>query len=266
MNRLKKIVLSAAAAASMLLTGCVSDMPSDITLDELEQKMARAMDPQGEYRKARAYFQRQNVTEEGLFSTKHQLVEVKFQRPDKFKFSFYEKNRVATEVLSIGNRAWMISYKDGTITPIRGIALEKIRIMLAMGHPDTDYDKLFGKTELTLTELDDGTVCYKLVCYPSLENSNPIIIYVDQATMLPRRMELTVKTVNGDIETVSEITEYKQFGKLNLPALTTTREGSREYSTRIVDYRINTTFEPDEFKLPEFDPVLIESQKRQRHR
>ena len=168
--------------------------------------------------------------------------------------------------MSVGKQAWLISYQDGTVTPIRGLALEKIKVMLAMGHPDTDYDRLFSKTDLTITELDDGKPYYKLVCYPALENSNPIVVYIDKLTMLPKRMELKIKTVNGDLETVSEIVEYKKFGNIKLPALTHTRENSREYTTRVVAYQLNAPFEPDDFKLPEFDPVLIESQKRQRRR
>lgn len=258
--------LVALTATLLLFCGCVSERPADITLDELEGKMAQAMDPVREYRNAYAYFQRQNIEEEGLFSKKYQLLEVRFQRPDKFKFSFYDKNTIATEILSVNKRAWMIDHKKGIITEIHGNALEKFRIMLAMGHPDTDYDSLFSKIDMSLVTLDDDREYYKLVCQPALEKSNPIIIYVDKLESLPKRMELQIKTGQGEIRAVNNIVEFRKFNNVNIPVLTLVQEGSREYTTRVVGYQLNAHFRPDEFKLPEFDPVLMEMKKQRQRR
>ena len=251
-----------AVLLAAMLTGCGAvERPSDITLDELEAKMARAMDPAGDYRKASAYFQRQNIEEEGLFSTNYQLVELKFQRPDKFKFSYFEKNMPVTEILSIGSRAWLINYKKYTVTPITGTDLDKVKVMLALGHPDTDYDKLFSKVDIFLTELENKP-CYKMVCQPALEGANPIVIYVDKATYLPTRMELTIKTADGEKTAISRIEKYQEFEQVKVPALTSVEEGWRKYLTRVVDYQLNAYFKDNEFKLPDFDPVLMESRKR----
>lgn len=255
-----------AALFSAVLTGCATpDMPSDITLDELEKKMAQAMDPAGNYRNASAYFQRQNIEEEGLFSTNYQLVEVKFQRPDKFKFSYFEKNMPATEILSVGKKAWFIDHKNHTVNEISGSALDKVKVMLALGHPDTDYDKLFSKVDIFLTKLEDRD-CYKLVCQPVIENSNPIIIYVDKEQSLPIRMELTIKTADGDKKAVSRIERYQLFDQVKIPALTKVEEDWREYITRVVDYQLNSHFKESEFRLPDFDPVILEFKKRQSRR
>lgn len=267
MKSLSGVLASAAALLlAAVLTGCAAvERPSDITLDELEKKMAQAMDPAGKYRNAYAYFQRQNVEEEGLFSTEYQLVEVKFQRPDKFKFSYFEKNMPVTEILSIGNRAWFIDHKKHTTGEITGNALDKVKVMLALGHPDTDYKKLFSKVDIFLTELEDRE-CYKLVCQPALEGSNPIVIYVDKAQSLPVRMELTIKTADGDKKAISRIEKYQEFEQVKVPALTKVEEGWKEYLTRVVDYQLNAHFKANEFELPEFDPVLLESQKRRNRR
>ena len=260
--------LAAAFAAlfSAVLTGCCTpDMPSDITLDELEVKMAQAMDPAGNYRNASAYFQRQNIEEEGLFSTNYQLVEVKFQRPDKFKFSYFEKNMPATEILSVGKKAWFIDHKNHTVNEISGSALDKVKVMLALGHPDTDYDKLFSKVDIFQTTLDDR-VCYKLICQVALENSNPIIIYVDKEKSLPIRMELKIKTADGEKKAVSRIEKYQIFDQVKIPSLTKVEEDWREYTTRVVDYQLNSHFKDSEFRLPDFDPVVLEFKKRQLRR
>ena len=259
-------LLASVLSATALLTGCAtSDMPSDITLDELELKMAQALDPSQKHRNAYAYFQRQNIEEEGLFSTDYQLVEVKFQRPDKFKFSYFEKNMPVTEILSIGKKAWFIDHKNHTASEITGSALDKVKVMLALGHPDTDYDKLFSKVDIFLPRLDNRD-CYKLVCQPALENSNPIIIYVDKEKSLPVRMELTIKTADGEKTAISRIEKYQNFEQVKVPALTRVEEGWREYLTRVVDYQLNTYFKEKEFELPEFDPVLVESGKRKNRR
>ena len=255
----------AAAASAVLLTGCVSEQPSDISLDELEARVAQAMDPAGDYRKANAYYQRQNVVEECFWEDKHQLVEVRFQRPDKFKFSYFEKNAPITEILSTDGKAWMINYKENTINEITGEALEKFKVMLSLGHPDTDYDKLFAKVDTVIVR-QSGTDYYKLTCHPRLANANPIIIYIDKNEYLPRRMELTIKHPDGDIESVSTIVEYLQFGNVKLPMLTQVTEGFREYTTRVVGYQINAQFAPEVFQKPKFDPVLIEMQKQRSRR
>ena len=42
----RNIVVALPVLSLMVLTGCAApDLPSDITLDELEMKMAKAMDP-----------------------------------------------------------------------------------------------------------------------------------------------------------------------------------------------------------------------------
>ena len=259
----KYIICSAASA--MLLTGCVSEQPSDISLDELETKVALAMDPAGDYRKASAYYQRQNIIEKGFWSDKHQLVEVRFQRPDKFKLSYYEKNTPVTEILSTGGRAWMINHKEGKITEITGDNLARFNVMLSLGHPDTDYDKLFAKVDMVIVREDEKDY-YKLTCHPRLANANPIVIYIDKNEYLPRRMELKIKHPDGDIESVSHITEYQKFGNIILPAFTEVFEGTREYTTRVVGYQLNAPFAPEEFQKPNFDPVVMEMKRQQMRR
>lgn len=262
----KSVLLSALSAAIlMLLTGCVSERPSDISLDELEKRVAKAMDPAGKYRNAYAYFQRQNILEEGFWNDKHQLVELRFQRPDKFKFSYFEKNAPVTEIISSGGRAWTVDHKKGTVKEIQGEALEKFKVMLELGHPDTDYDRIFAKVDMSIVTMD-GKDYYKLVCRPRVAGANPITIYIDNKEYLPRRMELCLKTPDGDIDSVSTIEEYFDFSGVKLPMLTKVEEGDREFSTRIVGYQLDAHFGPDEFKKPHFDPVLWEMKKQRDRR
>ncbi len=254
--------IGAVLAAGLLLGGCVSERPSDLTLDELEMRMAQAMDPAKKYRNAYAYLQRQNIEEDELFGKKRQFVEVRFQRPDKFKFSFFDENRVCTEILSTGGRAWTVDHLNGIVSEITGDALAKVKVMLALGHPDTDYDMLFERVDVSLVTLDDDREYYKLVCYANLPDSDPITIYIDREQFLPKRLELTLKTPGKVIQSASEIVEYQVFDTIKIPTLTHVTEGSREYDTRVVGYLLNPQFKNDEFAVPQFDPVLMEMKKR----
>ena len=138
--------------------------------------------------------------------------------------------------------------------------------MLALSHPDTDYDKLFARVDIFITTLEDDREYYKLVCYPALANANPITIYVDRIDFLPKRLTLNVRTASGTVKSTSTIEQYNLFGKVKLPSLTRVEEQTREYYTRLVDYQLNYRFSRDEFKLPEFDPVLMEMQKQRKRR
>ncbi|MBO5722036.1 MAG: hypothetical protein J6S19_02870 [Lentisphaeria bacterium] len=264
----KAFFLAAATVIVQLLTGCASDRPADITLDVLEEKMSQAMDPAREYRRAGSYFQRQNIEEETFWGgKKYQLVEVRFERPDKFKFSYYDaKNKAVTEILSSGSQAWTVNHTQGVIKKLDGNALDKFKVMLALSHPDTDYDKLFARVDIFITTLEDEREYYKLVCYPALENANPITIYVDRIDFLPKRMTLNVRTASGTVKSTSTIEQYNLFGKVKLPSLTRVDEQTRQYYTRLIDYQLNYRFSKDEFKLPEFDPVLMEMQRQKQRR
>ncbi|MBE6367723.1 MAG: hypothetical protein E7052_07450 [Lentisphaerae bacterium] len=256
-----------ALAALVLFCGCATpEIPADITLDELETRMSKAMDPAGSYRRASSYFQRQNIVEESFWGPKHQLVEVKFQRPDKHKLSYYRENKIVSEILGIGNQAWIINHTEGIITEITGDDLEKAKIMFALARPDTDFDKLFARVDLTMTTLDDDREYYKLHCQPALPDSNPIIIYVDKKESLPKRLIVTVKTPDGPKRTESIIEKYQQFDQVMLPVLTKVVEDDREYITRTVGYLLNAHFSQQEFQIPQFDPVLMEMKRQQKRR
>ena len=77
-------------------------------------------------------------------------------------------------------------------------------------------------------------------------------------------MELTIKTADGEKTAISRIEKYQDFEQVKVPSLTKVEEGWKEYLTRVVDYQLNAHFKDSEFRLPEFDPVLLESRKRQK--
>ena len=262
------LFLFPAATGMMLFSGCGStpELPSDITLDALEERMAQAMDPERKYRDAASYFQRQNIEEKGFFSSRRNLVEVRFQRPDRFKLVVYDENQPLSGIISRDGKAWSIDYVNGVITELTGNELAKARVMLALGHPDNDYDKLFEKVDMSVVTLNDGDQdleCYKLVCSSGLPGSSPFTIYINRALALPKRIEIDFTLGDRQIHYVNDIQEYQNFAGVRIPTLSKISDGDREYTSRVVGYMLNPKFRADEFDVPQFDPVLMEM-KRQR--
>ena len=267
MRRMGRGVPVIGAAILLAVCGCaVPELPSDISVDTLEDRMAQVMDPQREYRKAHSYLQRQNVEEKGFFSSKLNMVEVRFQRPDRFKVTVYDENEPRSGILSRDGRAWTIDYENGIITELTGNALAKTKVMLALGHPDNDYDKLFSKIDMSITTIeedDKDLECYKLVCSSGLPGAKPFVVYVSRALSLPKRIEVDFELDGREVHYENDIVEYQNYGGVRVPSLSRITEGDREYTSRVVSYLLNPKFRDNEFQVPEFDPVLMEM-KRQR--
>lgn len=263
----KRAVPALAGAVLLTVCGCtVPEQPSDISMDTLEDRMTQIMDPQREYRNAHSYIQRQNIEEKGFFSSKLNTIEVRFQRPDRFKVTVYDESEPRSGILSRDGRAWAIDYVNGIITELVGNELAKTKVMLALGHPDNDYDKLFSKIDMSIVTLDDGdkeVTCYKLVCSSGLPGAKPFTVYVNRALSLPKRIEFDFELDGREVHYVNDILEYQNFGGVRVPSLSRVTEGDREYTSRVVGYLLNPKFRDNEFQVPEFDPVLMEI-KRQR--
>lgn len=267
LHRMRRALPALAGTALLAVCGCAApELPSDISVDTLEDRMAQAMDPQREYRNAHSYIQRQNIEEKGFFSSKLNMVEVRFQRPDRFKVTVYDENEPQSGILSRDGRAWAIDYANGIITELVGNELAKTKVMLALGHPDNDYDKLFNTIDMSIVTIDNNgkdLECYKLVCTSGLPGAKPFVVYVSRALSLLKRIEFDFELDGREIHYVNDIVEYQNYGGVRVPTLSRITEGDREYTSRVVGYLLNPKFRDNEFQVPEFDPVLMEM-KRQR--
>ena len=132
---MKKLLGPACFAALLALfaAGCATTeveepIPVDITLEELQSKMTRAMDPTGRYAKAKTYTMQQTTsTERFLDDPEVQRVEVKFARPDSFSLTTYEDNEPLSGVnITLGLPIIRTSVDHGTAFDIagKGIASE----------------------------------------------------------------------------------------------------------------------------------------------
>ena len=105
---MKKLLGPACFAALLALfaAGCATTeveepIPVDITLEELQSKMTRAMDPTGRYAKAKTYTMQQTTsTERFLDDPEVQRVEVKFARPDSFSNRSYLEFQLSIDIPS----------------------------------------------------------------------------------------------------------------------------------------------------------------------
>ena len=105
---MKTLPMYLLAAALLALCGCSSLpretlSPSDLTVEELEQRMAKATDPEGHYAKAQSFVMRQELTTKRfLDSPLIQMVETKYMRPDCFKITTYDDNKPSLAIISNG--------------------------------------------------------------------------------------------------------------------------------------------------------------------
>ena len=124
-----KIFYALSVLAALLLCGCSSLpketlSPSDLTVEELEERMAKATDPEGYYAKAQSFVMRQELkTKRFLDEPLVQMVETKFMRPDFFKITTYDDNRPTIEIISNGANSWVADYNAEKIRVLDADAL-----------------------------------------------------------------------------------------------------------------------------------------------
>ena len=106
---MKRLFFLICALWLLLLTGCYSFSEkisaTDITLDQLEDSMQSAMDPNGRFAKAKTYVMRQQITTDRSWMELPvvQMVEIKFRAPDQFKLTTYTDNEPEHIVIANGN-------------------------------------------------------------------------------------------------------------------------------------------------------------------
>ncbi len=122
---MKKIAFYTAMAAfvSFLSAGCAGNaefVPATISLDELETRQKEASDPLGRYASAKSSVLRQEIEikNEWPDPPSVQMVEVKYQAPDKFRLTTFEENQPVSAVIINGAQGWVAQYADRSVTPL----------------------------------------------------------------------------------------------------------------------------------------------------
>jgi outer membrane lipoprotein-sorting protein len=259
MKLLKSVLLSVFAVSIMLVNGCSTlvgpkekDEPADISLNVLESKMRKAMDPNGLYRKSTSYVQKQMLQEKKGWDQKEFIVEVRYKRPDMFKTTTIEENRPSTSIILNKNRAWFVDFKKKKIYPVTGERLAKLKVMFGMGRPDSSYQNLFKQVKLSQCVLEDKEY-YKLTCISGIKDMAPFKIYVGKNNFLTKRLE-TIEKIGGNPEDyISTIDKYSLYEGVMIPADITVMLNKTMQKFRIILYKLNVPIKNTEFLPPVFE-------------
>ncbi len=253
---MKKYLYMAFFAAMMVVfSGCatVKDQLSapGITLEELEKRMAKATDPDGVFAKSKTYSMLQQITPKRFLDDSGEyLVDVKFERPDKFSLVTYIDNKPASMWCSNGKQGWIADYSSRKVQTLDGEALRRMSVMSQISNPQESYTKIFPKVELFRCVNENGDF-FRIDCYGANQKS-PISIYVDAATFLVKRMSFDLPVGSGRIAYEANILQYEKREGVLVPVLTAIVQNGEKQECKITSYRLNLPIPETDFIPPVF--------------
>ena len=252
MKTFKMTALLSCVFTVMLGGGCQvlspspKEHPADITLTVLQEKMKKAMDPDGLYSKSKSYVQKQMlVVKKDWEDEKGYIIEVKFKRPDKLKMTTWEDNSPTNGIIFNGKNAWIVNYKTKKRNLISGEQLKKMKILFALGRPGGSYQQIFKEVKLTETTFDEQPY-YQLTCDTGFKGQPPFIIYVGKNNFLTKRIEIPPKVT-------STIDKYGLYDGVITPERTTEVTDGSTKQYQLILYKLNVDIDDNEFFPPLFD-------------
>ncbi len=241
-----------ASAALAVLCGC-SSLPdeivssSDLTLEELEQRMAKATDPEGHYAKAQSFVMRQELTTKRfLDSPLVQMVETKFMRPDCFKITTYDDNKPTIAIISNDKGSCVVDYNAEKIRALDAKALRQIKRLGEITRPGSKLSQIFSDIKVEKSRIGDERY-YKLSC-PG-DQGLVLNIYVDADSYQTERITI-VK--DGEVTYDSSLRGYGLYEGVRIPEETSVRAGGTENTSHVIYYKLNAVIDPAEFHPPVF--------------
>lgn len=246
MKKIRIISLIISVFCAVFLSGCVSDgEPANISLSILQMKMQKAMDPDGLYRKSKSYVQKQMLmVKKGWGDEKGYIVEVKYKRPDKMIMTTKEDNIPTTSIIFNGQNAWIVNYEEKKRTLIRGEQLERMKVLFALGHPDSTYQDIFKEVKLFETDID-GHPYYKIKCISKFKDQEPLIVYVGRHNFLTKRIDIPPYVT-------SIIDQYGLHDGVIIPEQTSEILDGSEKRYKLIMYKLNVDIDDNEFFPPSF--------------
>ena len=103
--------------------GCnsVTVLENDITLDELEDCMEKAMDPKGVFAESKSYYQSQSLKYEGIFTDDLYEIQIRYLKPHFLKVTTLKFNQLQSAFIFNGNAAWSVDYREKTAKNLSGV-------------------------------------------------------------------------------------------------------------------------------------------------
>jgi outer membrane lipoprotein-sorting protein len=246
----------------LLVSGCSSlddideDMvASSMSIEDIELKKNSILDPNGRYKKAKTSSLKQMVTTKASFTQpkEESMVEVKFQHPDKFKLTTYKDNQIAVAIIVNGPNAWMADYNSKKISILTKEQFKKISVIFQLSNPANKIVDIFDKIKVyesspLVTDINEQY--YKLVC--SKDDLNPINLYLDKKSCLPRRIKAIFNINNNSIEYDSTMKRYSLYEGVMIPDESIVEQDGITQESKVLHYKLDIKFPDNEFLPPVF--------------
>lgn len=236
-------------AAMLLTAGCAgltapteTDVPLDITLNELEKKMQSASDPKGIFQKAKSYVQRQVITQ-GKNKT---LVLVQYLAPDKYKIETLKDNQPFSSIILNGKSAWTVNYDAEKVTALTPGEVSRLRTLCDLGDPNESYQTLFASVQLSQCRIEDKEY-YKMTCQSRFKGAPPLIIYVGKNSYLIREIRIP-----APVDYQSVIKRYALYEGVMIPEETQITQNGAVHTSVIFENKLNAPLEESNFLPPVF--------------
>lgn len=265
----KSVIFSVFCA--VFLCGCAvveTLEPSDLTINQLEEKMEKAMDPEGAFRKADSYVQREMLKIAGLFTDAIYQIDLKYKKPNFLKLTTFENNQPVSAVIYNSGSAWQVDYNEKKVKEITGSDLIRLNMLHKLTVPTEKYSQIFKKVEVFRCRVQEESSekpvdYYKIVCGEQ-DGGNTIAIYVSAEDFRPRRIDadltLVVKNKKQTFSYDCFIDVYELMDNVMIPQKTTAVSDGIESTTTVFDYKLNVDIPDSEF-LP---PIFTENKLRDR--
>jgi len=221
------------------------EYPSDISMEALEKQIQKSSDPDGVYKTARSYIQRQTLAVKGFFFDDEYLVEVKYKRPNMFKTTTLKDNRPFSTLMFNGQKAWLINHAKKQTTELTGDSLTRMRNMCILLMPDSTYSQIFDSIKLSQIRRD-GVEYYKVV--GSSQGREPISIYVNKFTMLPKWLETREEMGGRKVNYMATMDSYAFYDQVMIANQSTVQVNNVRQISKVILYRLNVELNDNEFR------------------
>ena len=240
------------ALAMLAICGCSSLpdeelSPADISLGELEKRMAEATDPHGRYKNARSFVMKQEVeTKRFLDQPLIQMVETKFMRPDFFKITTYEDNQPTTAVIANGESSWLVDYKAKKVKMLDAEKLRQVKKFSDITSPGGKLSGVFSNITVQKCRIGDA-LFYKVAC-PG-EDGTVLNAYVGFDSC---QIERVTVVTDGKVTYDSSLKGYGLYEGVRIPEETVVRSGDVEQLFKVIYCKIDPPLDASEFRPPVF--------------
>lgn len=252
---MKTFFWAAMCGISLLLAGCAPDLgltDSDISVKELEKRMKNALDPKGRFAAAERFIQRFEVkTSTGwLEPPKEEFVEVKFSAPGNFKITTSDDKGIHYGYIFNSEGGYTVDYRNKSIKPLSKQLLSHLRTMREIADPVMKLSTVFSHIEIKRGNVK-GKRFYLLRCRKEYQK-NPLEFYISLPDYRLRSLTGKIQIGSAVLNYSSTVTNYALIEGMMVADLTKSNTNGIKTESKLVHFKLNPYFPPDEFKIPVF--------------